>query len=155
MDIFGSLGFYGGLGASMGLSTQRTDGRRGSDREVHVLGPPASVGARPAKKLVETPAPHPLVDWGVFPHRDQDKGDWKVADWAVEQLDGAVNEPFFLSVGFFLPHVPCYATQKWFDLYPENATELPTASTPPTATASAAPTCCRPHCTGWRKHVSC
>ena len=30
MDIFGSLAFYGGMGASMGLSTQRTDGRRGA-----------------------------------------------------------------------------------------------------------------------------
>jgi hypothetical protein len=25
----------------------------------------------------------------------------------------------------FLPHVPCYATQKWFDLYPEERLQLP------------------------------
>ena len=30
-----------------------------------------------------------------------------------------------MSVGFFLPHVPCYATQKWFDLYPEQDLVLP------------------------------
>ncbi len=100
-------------------------GRRRTDREFDVIGPPAGVGARPEKKLVETPAPHPLVDWGVFPHRDEDKGDWKVASWAVEQLDARPQEPFFLSVGFFLPHVPCYATQKWFDLYPEQDLVLP------------------------------
>ena len=35
------------------------------------------------------------------------------------------DEPFFLSCGFFLPHVPCYATQKWFDLYPEETLKLP------------------------------
>lgn len=95
------------------------------DDEFDVLGPPAGVGAKPPQKLVETPAPHPLVDWGVFPHNDEDKGDWKVASWAVEELSKEQKEPFFLSVGFFLPHVPCYATQKWFDLYPENTLQLP------------------------------
>ncbi|MBN2474167.1 MAG: sulfatase [Pirellulales bacterium] len=100
-------------------------GRRKTDKEFHVLGPPAGVGVRPEKKLVDTPAKHPLVDWGVFPHRDEDKGDWKVASWAVEQLDTGPDKPFFLSVGFFLPHVPCYATQKWFDVYPEDSLELP------------------------------
>jgi arylsulfatase A-like enzyme len=100
-------------------------GRRKTDNEFHVIGPPAGVGVRPEKKLVDTPAPHPLVDWGVFPHRDEDKGDWKVASWAVEQLKASPPSPFFLSVGFFLPHVPCYATQKWFDLYPEQTLQLP------------------------------
>lgn len=101
-------------------------GRRKADEEFHVIGPPPGVGVRPASKLVkDTPAPHPLVDWGVFPHQDEDKGDWKVASWAVEQLKSPPEEPFFLSVGFFLPHVPCYATQKWFDLYPEDELLLP------------------------------
>jgi len=100
-------------------------GRRPKDQEFQVLGPAAGVGARPEKKLVTTPAPHPLVDWGVFPHRDEDKGDWKVMQWAVDQLKTKPKEPFFLSVGFFLPHVPCYATQKWFDLYPEDTLILP------------------------------
>ena len=100
-------------------------GRRKTDKEFHELGPPAGVGVKPDKKLVNTPSPHPLVDWGVFPHRDQDKGDWRVASWAVQELDRRPQEPFFLSVGFFLPHVPCYATQKWFDLYPENELMLP------------------------------
>lgn len=100
-------------------------GRRKQDREFQILGPAAGVGVRPEKKLVNTPAAHPLVDWGVFPHRDEDKGDWKVMAWAVDQLDAKPQEPFFLSVGFFLPHVPCYATQKWFDLYPEESLILP------------------------------
>ena len=100
-------------------------GRRRTDREFHELGPGASVGARPKQKLVKTPSPHPLVDWGVFPHKDEDKGDWKVASWAVDKLNEKPKEPFFLTVGFFLPHVPCYATQKWFDLYPEESLKLP------------------------------
>ena len=100
-------------------------GRRPDDREWDVIGPPAGVGVKPPQKLVETPAQHPLVDWGVFPHEDSEKGDWKVASWAVDQLDGRPQEPFFLTCGFFLPHVPCYATQKWFDLYPEDQLILP------------------------------
>ena len=100
-------------------------GRRKQDKEFHQLGTPTSVGARPRKKLVDTPSKHPLVDWGVFDHKDEDKGDWKVASWAVKTLDAKPKDPFFLSVGFFLPHVPCYATQKWFDLYPEDTLQLP------------------------------
>ncbi len=95
-------------------------GRRKKDREFHVIGPGTRVLAKPKNKLVtSTLSPHPLVDWGTFPHNDEDKGDWKVASWAVEQLNAKPQKPFFLSVGFFLPHVPCYATQKWFDLYPD------------------------------------
>ena len=102
------------------------NGRKDTDNEFQYLGPPAGVGARPEKKIVQTPfGNHPLVDWGTFPHRDEDKGDWIVASWAEEQLDEKPKEPFFLSVGFFLPHVPCYATQKWFDLYPNHSLMLP------------------------------
>ncbi len=100
-------------------------GRKKTDTEFQVLGPASAIGARPAQKLVDTPSKHPLVDWGVFPHKDEDKGDWQVASWTVEQLESGLPEPFFLSAGFFLPHVPCYATQKWFDLYPEETLQLP------------------------------
>jgi arylsulfatase A-like enzyme len=103
------------------------NGRAKKDNEFDELGPAASGKPFPPKKLVNTPQPHKLVDWGTFPHDDKDKGDTIVADWAVEKLksDQLPDEPFFLSVGFFLPHVPCYATQKWFDMHPENSTELP------------------------------
>lgn len=100
-------------------------GRSIQDNEFDVLGPGTQVKARPKQKLVDTPSGHPLVDWGEFDHRDEDKGDWDVASWAVKELESEPQEPFFLSVGFFLPHVPCYASPKWFELYPEATTELP------------------------------
>ncbi len=102
-------------------------GRKDSDTEFDELGPAASVGPRPAEKIIgQTPGgDHPLMDWGTFPHKDEDKGDWQVASWAVEKLNEKPKEPFFLSAGFFLPHVPCFATQKWFDLYPEETLQLP------------------------------
>ena len=101
-------------------------GRRKGDREFDVLGPPASGRPFPKKKLVTTPfGNHRLVDWGQFEHRDEDKQDYKLASWAVAQLEKESKEPFFLALGFFLPHVPCYATEKWFGLYPDDDSVLP------------------------------
>ena len=97
-------------------------------KEFDLWGPGGGIGVTPEKKLIgNTPmGNHPLMDWGVFPHRDEDKGDYQVASWAVEQIKSArKDEPFFLATGFFLPHVPCYATQKWFDLYPDDDRVLP------------------------------
>ena len=102
-------------------------GRYGrEDGEWDVVGPGASGKPFPPKKLVNTPQPHRLVDWGTFDHKDEEKGDWLVADWTEQQLDKMPkDEPFFMACGFFLPHVPCYATQKWFDMHPEETTQLP------------------------------
>ncbi|QDU30158.1 Choline-sulfatase [Anatilimnocola aggregata] len=97
-------------------------------QEFDVWGPGGGIGIKPEKKLIG-PTPmgnNPLMDWGVFPHRDEYKGDYQVASWAVEQIKIAPkDQPFFLAAGFFLPHVPCYATQKWFDLYPDDDSVLP------------------------------
>ena len=96
--------------------------------EFDVWGPNGGVGVKPEKKLIP-PTPmgnHPLMDWGCFPHRDEDKGDYQITSWAVEQIEKAPpDELMFLSVGYFLPHVPCYATQKWFDLYPDDDSVIP------------------------------
>ncbi len=94
------------------------------------IGPRGGAAARPQQKLIP-PTPkgnNRLVDWGIFPHRDEDKTDYQVASWAVEKLKAAPKEqPLFLCVGFSLPHVPCYATQRWFDLYPDDDSVLPLA----------------------------
>jgi choline-sulfatase len=80
---------------------------------------------RPEKPLVQNTG-HPLIDWGVYPEQDSQQDDWKIADWAISQLKNPPrNKPFFLSVGFRHPHVPLYATQQWFDLYPEDEVLLP------------------------------
>ncbi len=96
--------------------------------EFDVWGRAGGIGVRPDKKLAgETPmGNNPLVDWGTFPHRDEDKGDYQVASWVIDQLcTQPVAQPFFLAAGFFLPHVPCYATQQWLDLFPDDDRILP------------------------------
>lgn len=80
----------------------------------------------PTKKIVNTPDTMKAVDWGIFPDNDQEQADWKIADSAIKYLQSAKRDkPFFLGVGFRLPHVPCFASQKWFDLYPEDKLIMP------------------------------
>lgn len=80
----------------------------------------------PKVKFVETPDRIRAMDWGVFPVNDGDQADWKIADAAVAQLKQLPKgRPFFIAVGFRLPHVPCFASQRWFDLYPEHSLALP------------------------------
>lgn len=94
--------------------------------EFGVWGYHGNAGPRPSQKFVTTPeGNHPLVDWGVFPERDELQEDWKIADWAIGQLRSKPEGPFFLSVGFRRPHVPCYASQAWFDLYPDASLMMP------------------------------
>jgi arylsulfatase A-like enzyme len=65
------------------------------------------------------------LDWGPWPPEDAQQRDYKTADWAVEALTNKPKEPFYMAVGFYRPHVPLYASQKWFDLYPEESLVLP------------------------------
>jgi choline-sulfatase len=82
-------------------------------------------GLRPKTKRVNTPRGGPGMDWAVYPFEQSDHKDWKTASWAVEQLNAQPDDPFFMAVGFSLPHVPLFATQQWFDLYPEDEIVLP------------------------------
>ncbi len=98
--------------------------------EFDVIGRFGGVGSSPPRKLVG-PTPmgnNNLIDWGIWPPDNDDtkKGDYQVATWIEEQIrEAPAGKPFFISAGFFLPHVPCYATQKWFDLYPDDDSVLP------------------------------
>ncbi|HMV48578.1 MAG TPA: sulfatase-like hydrolase/transferase, partial [Blastocatellia bacterium] len=49
-----------------------------------------------------------------------------IADAAIGYLKKAkADKPFFLGVGFRYPHVPCFASQKWWDLYPDDKLVMP------------------------------
>jgi choline-sulfatase len=95
-------------------------------KEFGVWGYQGNYGPFPEKRLVKTPDDLRLIDWGVFPERDDQQEDWKVADWAIAHLKTMQKDrPFFLCVGFRRPHVPCYASQRWFDLYPDQTLIMP------------------------------
>jgi len=73
------------------------------------------------------PGSNPLWDWGQVDVPDEEQRDYLTAKWATEELPKLANQdkPFFLAVGFHLPHVPIYASKKWFDLYPLTTVQVP------------------------------
>jgi len=86
--------------------------------EFNVWGP-APPMPLPKDKLVHCPSGLRAMDWGVYPEDDRDQADWRIANAAIAQMKSLPpSQPFFLAVGFRLPHVPCFASQKWFDRFP-------------------------------------
>ena len=56
--------------------------------------------------------------WGPTRGGIADTSDFKTAVWAAEQLSRSHDKPFFLAVGLSKPHLPFYAPQDFYDLYP-------------------------------------
>ncbi len=82
-------------------------------------------GAR-SKEMMNIPAGWSKAwDWGEYPENDADMGDFQLAEKAAAALHEKFDKPFFMSVGFFRPHVPLYAPPKWFDLYDVERIALP------------------------------
>lgn len=96
------------------------------DREFSTWGPAPGIGRVPTPIAKLPPPRHPLMDWGVYPGAETELGDYQIATAAVGALkDAPKDKPFFIACGFRLPHVPLFATQKWFDLYPDDTLEMP------------------------------
>ncbi|MDZ4852531.1 MAG: sulfatase [Pirellulaceae bacterium] len=66
-------------------------------------------------------------DYGAFPDRDDQMGDYQLALKAAEFLKQKQDQPFFVATGFHRPHVPLIVPQKWFDLYDREKLTLPKA----------------------------
>ena len=64
-------------------------------------------------------------DWGPVDFSDSDMGDGQITDWAIEQIQGGFDRPFFLAVGYYRPHIPLWAPRRFFELFPEREIQLP------------------------------
>jgi len=64
-------------------------------------------------------------DWGKYPDDDTKMGEYQLAKNAAKALQNNFDKPFFMSVGFFRPHVPLYVPPKWFELYDAESLSLP------------------------------
>jgi len=81
-------------------------------------------GPYPPKKLVvpEEVAKPSIWDIGAYPEKEEDYTDLRIAKWTAEKItepmaDG--SKPRFLALGFYNPHLPLFAPQKWFDAAPK------------------------------------
>ena len=88
----------------------------------------------PWVKKEPTPAAYPYngiknfqgeFDWGVLPKNEAEYGDMRAVDWAGKFLQKQHDKPFFAAVGLWHPHIPMFAPQKYFDLYPKDKVNLP------------------------------
>ncbi|MDE0818951.1 MAG: sulfatase [Pirellulaceae bacterium] len=65
-------------------------------------------------------------DWGPFDVLNAEMGDTKITTWAMRQLRGGFDKPFFMAVGYYRPHIPLWAPQKYFERFDNVKIELPT-----------------------------
>jgi arylsulfatase A-like enzyme len=64
-------------------------------------------------------------DWKALDLAERDMPDYKLVSWAIEKLNEERDRPLFLAVGIVKPHLPWYAPQKYFDMYPKEKITLP------------------------------
>ena len=64
-------------------------------------------------------------DWGAYPETDDEMADYALACNAAELIQKNFGQPFFMSVGFFRPHVPLFVPPHWFKLYEHTSLALP------------------------------
>ena len=64
-------------------------------------------------------------DWGPFDVPDSDFGDTQITDWAIAKLRKKPEQPLFLAVGFYRPHIPLWAPKRFFDRFERTPAELP------------------------------
>ena len=68
---------------------------------------------------------YPSMDWGPLEELHPSMPDHETVAWAVEFLGRKHDQPFFMTAGLFLPHIPWYAPKAFFDRYPLEGVQLP------------------------------
>lgn len=66
-------------------------------------------------------------DWGSFDVPDSDFGDTQITDWAIENLKAhsGSEQPLLLCVGYYRPHIPLWAPQRFFERFAKEPGKLP------------------------------
>jgi len=62
---------------------------------------------------------------GPHHHADQETGDYKVAQWAIDEWNKTSEKPLFMTVGFYRPHRPFNAPKAYFEKFPLETIQLP------------------------------
>ena len=65
------------------------------------------------------------TDWGIWPAKEADAIDVRTANYVIQSLRKKHDTPFFLAAGIFRPHMPFFAPQRFFDVYPPDKVTMP------------------------------
>lgn len=65
------------------------------------------------------------TDWGPWPADESEAVDVRSANYVTRTLKQNHDRPFFLAAGIFRPHMPFFAPQRYFDLYPAKSVTMP------------------------------
>lgn len=57
--------------------------------------------------------------------RDEDLVDYRITDWAIQQLQRRHDKPFFIACGLHKPHMPWNVPRKYYDMFPLDKIKLP------------------------------
>ena len=76
--------------------------------------------------------PELIPSWRALDVEDNLLSDGRTAEQAIAVLEELQHTQFFLAVGFEKPHLPFYAPRKYYELYTQQAFDLPATSTLPT-----------------------
>lgn len=66
---------------------------------------------------------------GPHNHAEDETGDYKVAQWAIEEWRKASEKPLLMTVGFYRPHRPFNAPKPYFEKFPLETIQLPQVRT--------------------------
>jgi arylsulfatase A-like enzyme len=109
--LAGGKVLHHGFGGRLAGDNDRSLGRKRSPRPKKPMNRPADWSG--------------AWDWGAYPEKDAEMADFQLAESAAKALGESFEKPFFMSVGFFRPHVPLFVPPKWFELYDAEKITLP------------------------------
>lgn len=74
--------------------------------------------------------PNRIMSWAPIQQDVSKMADHQLVDWAIEELQTQREQPLFLAVGIFRPHLPWEVPQEFFDKFPIDSIQLPNTDVP-------------------------
>lgn len=103
-----------------------------------VIGPRPGQANKKDKPLAKSPSPTKLWDWGPQTFEEELFNDYIVSSWMIEQLEKEHEQPVFMALGLYRPHVPMFAPSRFFEdgmntlpaVKADDRSDLPTGAFP-------------------------
>ena len=91
-----------------------------------IYGPrPGQYSSKDERIHKDSPSKTKLWDFGPQDYEEEEHSDYQVASWCIQKLKNHSDDPFFMAIGFYRPHVPLFAPRSYFESRPLNEVLLP------------------------------